>query len=162
MSAPPVQSPAIARPVPQGTGNPMRGAPIAAASLHMTLAEVAACCAADGKALPMPPDATPTAGHFAEPWQAHAFALVLVLHSRGVFSWPQWADTLASRIRAARLRGDADDGNDYYRHWLDALEELTIAHGLATAEQLHELEHAWADAAQHTPHGQPVELGDRG
>lgn len=126
----------------------------------MTLAEVAAHCAADGKALPLPPGAS-TAGHFAEPWQAHAFALVLMLHERGVFSWPQWADTLSGRIRAARLRGDADDGSSYYRHWLDALEERTIAHGIATADQLHALEHAWADAAQRTPHGQPIELSDR-
>jgi len=123
----------------------------------MTLAEVAARCAADGKALPLPPVES-TAGHFAEPWQAHAFALVLMLHERNVFSWPQWADTLARRIRAAQAHGDPDDGSSYYRHWFDALEELTIAHGIATADQLHALEHAWADAAEHTPHGQPIVL----
>lgn len=127
----------------------------------MTLAEVAAACAADGHGLPLPPGAS-TGGHFAEPWQAHAFALVLVLHERGVFSWTQWADTLARRIRSAQAQGDPDDGSSYYRHWLDALEELTIRHGIATADQLHTLEHAWADAASHTPHGQPIELGDRG
>ena len=127
----------------------------------MTLAEVAAHCAADGKALPLPPGAS-TAGHFAEPWQAHAFALVLMLHERGVLSWPQWADTLARRIQTAQMHGDSDDGSSYYRHWLDALEELTIAHGITTADQLHALEHAWADAALRTPHGQPIELGDRG
>ena len=27
-----------------------------------------------------------------------------------------------------------------------------------TPEQIHELEHAWADAAERTPHGQPIEL----
>lgn len=123
----------------------------------MTLAEVAACCAADGMALPLPQEKS-TAEHFAEPWQAHAFAMVLMLHERGVFSWPQWAATLARRIQAAQLQGDRDDGSSYYRHWLDALEELTIAHGIATSDQLHALEHAWADAAEHTPHGQPIVL----
>ncbi len=125
--------------------------------LHMTLAEVAAQCAAAGKVLPLPAGEATTA-HFAAPWQAHAFAMVLMLHERGVFSWPQWADTLAGRIQAAQLRGDRDDGNSYYRHWLDALEELTITCGLATADQLHTLEHAWAEAAKHTPHGQQIVL----
>lgn len=128
---------------------------------HMTLAEVAAACATDGCGLPLPPDGA-AAGNFSEPWQAQAFAMVLLLHERRVFSWPQWADTLARRIGAAQLQGDPDDGSSYYRHWLDALEEITIAQGIATADQLHALEHAWADAAQNTPHGQPIELGDRG
>lgn len=130
-------------------------------SQQLTLAEVAAACAADGGGLPMPPEAA-SGGHFSEPWQAHAFAMVLLLHERGIFSWPQWADTLARRIRAAQVQGDPDDGSSYYRHWLDALEEITIAQGIATADQLHALEHAWADAAHDTPHGQPIELGDRG
>ncbi|MEO7940275.1 MAG: nitrile hydratase accessory protein [Burkholderiaceae bacterium] len=109
----------------------------------------------------MPPE-TARGGHFSEPWQAHAFAMVLLLHERGVFSWPQWADTLARCIRRAQTQGDPDDGHSYYRHWLDALEDITIAHGIATADQLHALEHAWADAANNTPHGQPIELRDGG
>ena len=128
-------------------------------SQHLTLAEVAAACAADGCGLPMPPVAA-SGGHFCEPWQAHAFAMVLLLHERGVFSWSQWADTLARCIRSAQTRGDPDDGSNYYCHWLDALEDITIAQGIASADQLHALEHAWADAAQNTPHGQPIELRD--
>jgi len=125
--------------------------------LHMTLAEVAAACAADGAGLPMPLD---PAGerHFSAPWQAHAFALTVLLHQRGVFSWPQWAEALATRIRQARAAGDSDDGSGYYRHWMDALEQLMIERGIATADQLHALEHAWARAAEHTPHGQPIVL----
>lgn len=126
---------------------------------RLALADVAAACAAQGSGLPMPPEAA-TGGHFSEPWQAHAFAMVLLLHERGVFSWPQWADTLARCIRSAQAQGDPDDGHSYYRHWLDALEDITIAQGIATADQLHALEHAWADAAHHTPHGQPIELSD--
>jgi nitrile hydratase accessory protein len=128
---------------------------------RLTLAEVAAACAADGCGLPMPPQ-TSGGGHFSEPWQAHAFAMVLLLHERGAFSWPQWAETLARHIRAAQAGGDPDDGSHYYRHWLGALEDITIAQGIATADQLHTLEHAWADAARHTPHGQPIELRDGG
>lgn len=126
---------------------------------RLTLAEVAAACAADGCGLPLPPPGSDD-GHFSEPWQAHAFAMVLLLHERGVFSWQQWADTLARHIRAAQVAGDPDDGSSYYRHWLDALEDITIAQGIASADQLHALEHAWADAARRTPHGQPIELRD--
>jgi nitrile hydratase accessory protein len=123
----------------------------------MTLAEVAAACAAGGAALPVPVE--PVGEQvFGEPWQAHAFALTLLLHQQGVFSWVEWADALAARIRQARLDGDPDEGKSYYRYWMDALEQLAIARGIATADQLHALEHAWADAAEHTPHGQPIVL----
>ncbi len=129
-------------------------------ALHMTLAEVAAACARDGAGLPMPADPA-SERHFSEPWQAHAFAMTLVLHQQGVFTWVEWAQTLAARIRQSQLDGDPDDGSHYYRHWMDALEQLTITRGIATADQLHALEHAWADAAKHTPHGQPIVLPPR-
>ena len=32
---------------------------------------------------------------FAEPWQAQAFALVISLHEKDVFSWNEWADALS-------------------------------------------------------------------
>ncbi len=126
-------------------------------TLHRTLAEVAAACAADGAGLPMPPGYDGER-HFSEPWQAHAFALTLILYEKGVFSWPQWAHALAERIRQAQAGGDLDDGGSYYRHWLDALEQLTIARQITTADQLHTLEHAWMKAAERTLHGQPIVL----
>ncbi len=95
---------------------------------------------------------------FAAPWQAHAFALTLALHERGVFSWPQWTAALAETIARAQARGEPDDGSHYYHHWLDALETLVLARGLADATTLHALEHAWEDAAARTLHGQPIEL----
>ena len=49
-------------------------------------------------------------------------------------------------------------GSSYYRHWLNALEQLTITRQLGTAQQIHALEHAWEAAAARTPHGQPIEL----
>ena len=61
----------------------------------------------------MKPGATPDAAPvFAEPWQAHAFALVLSLHERGLFTWPEWAAALAREIAAAQAAGDADRGVD--------------------------------------------------
>lgn len=95
---------------------------------------------------------------FQAPWQAQAFALTLALHEKGLFSWTEWATELAQAISRAQQQGDPDHGDTYYRHWLDALERLTIRKGLADAQRLHALEHAWQDAAARTPHGQPITL----
>jgi nitrile hydratase accessory protein len=95
---------------------------------------------------------------FSAPWQAQAFAMTLALHERGLFSWSEWAQALSQAIVRAQSAGDPDLGDTYYHHWLDALETLLQAKGLAHAETLHALEHAWEDAAERTPHGQPVEL----
>jgi nitrile hydratase accessory protein len=95
---------------------------------------------------------------FSAPWQAQAFALVLGLHERGVFSWAEWATALSQAISRAQGQGDPDLGDTYYRHWLDALEALMISKGLAGHEQIHAMEAAWAAAAARTPHGQPLVL----
>jgi nitrile hydratase accessory protein len=95
---------------------------------------------------------------FAAPWQAQAFAMTLALHERGLFSWSEWAQALSAAIARAQAQGDPDLGDTYYRHWLDALETLLQAKGLAQADTLHALEHAWEDAAERTPHGQTIEL----
>jgi Nitrile hydratase beta subunit, N-terminal len=39
---------------------------------------------------------------FREPWEAHAFAMTLALHERGVFTWPEWAAALAAEIKRAQ------------------------------------------------------------
>lgn len=96
---------------------------------------------------------------FEEPWQAEAFALVVHLHDRGAFTWTEWADGLTAEIKAAAARGEYGDGNDYYRHWLAALERLALERGLAEPKALAMRKEAWADAYRHTPHGQPVVLG---
>jgi nitrile hydratase accessory protein len=61
---------------------------------------------------------------FNEPWEARAFAMVLALHQRGLFTWPQWAAALSRQITQAHATGDADLGDTYYQHWLLALESL--------------------------------------
>jgi nitrile hydratase accessory protein len=95
---------------------------------------------------------------FREPWEASAFALAVALHTRGLYTWPEWAQALAQAISRAQAAGDPDTGEGYYRHWLDALETLLAEKGVASADELHRLEHAWAHAAARTPHGQPIEL----
>jgi len=95
---------------------------------------------------------------FREPWEAHAFAMVLTLHERGLFTWREWADALAAQIAAAQAAGDADRGDTYYQHWLAALESLVARKGAGSAEELSRTARAWDHAAERTPHGQPIEL----
>jgi nitrile hydratase accessory protein len=95
---------------------------------------------------------------FREPWEAQAFAMALALHERGLFTWKEWADTLAREIKRAQASGDPDCGDSYYRHWLATLERLIVEKGVATMETLHRTRDAWDHAADRTPHGSPIEL----
>ncbi len=92
---------------------------------------------------------------FAEPWQAEAFAMTVSLHEYGIFTWPEWAAALSAQVKIA---GASASGDDYYQHWLAALEDLVTAKGLSRTGELHDLTEAWQRAAHATPHGAPVRL----
>ena len=98
---------------------------------------------------------------FREPWEAQAFAMALALHGSGLFTWNEWAATLAEEIRRAQQGGDPDTGETYYRHWLATLERLIAEKGVATSDTLHRYRDAWDHAADRTPHGQPIVLTAR-
>ena len=95
---------------------------------------------------------------FREPWEAHAFAMAVKLHERGLFTWTEWAAALAEEITRAQEHGDPDTGETYYLHWLATLEKLVAAKGVTSAETLHRYRDAWDHAADRTPHGKPIEL----
>ena len=95
---------------------------------------------------------------FREPLEAQAFAMALVLHERGVFTWNEWAETLGAEIKRAQAAGDPDTGETYYHHWLATLERLVAAKGVATPDLLHRTRDAWDHAADRTPHGMPIVL----
>src|SRR5687767_12164612 len=120
-------------------------------SRHEDMARVAAGVAP----IPRDEDGAPV---FREPWEAQAFAMTLALHERGLFTWPQWAATLADEIKRAQAAGDPDTGETYYRHWLNALERLVAEKGVTDPATLARYQHAWDHAADRTPHGQPIEL----
>ena len=92
---------------------------------------------------------------FAEPWQAEAFALVVALNERGLFSWAEWAGALSAEVKSPSA---AADGSDYYEHWLKALETLLAAKGVAGTSEVDDLAAAWQRAAHATPHGKPILL----
>jgi nitrile hydratase accessory protein len=95
---------------------------------------------------------------FKAPWEAQAFAMTLSLHTRGVFTWREWADILAAELAAAAARGAPDDGTHYYQHWLAALEKLVAAKQVVPDAELARRIDEWDAAARATPHGKPVEL----
>jgi len=95
---------------------------------------------------------------FNEPWEAQAFALAVRLSEAGYFSWAEWAAFLSQEIKAAQQRGDPDLGNTYYRHWLNALEQICKQKGLIPVAGLLRRKEEWRLAYLHTPHGKPVEL----
>jgi nitrile hydratase accessory protein len=84
---------------------------------------------------------------FAEPWEAQAFALVVSLNERGLFTWDEWTQAVA----AAPEEG-------YYERWLATLERLLQERGETDAMTLARYRRAWSHAAGRTPHGTPIEL----
>jgi nitrile hydratase accessory protein len=90
---------------------------------------------------------TPEERVFAEPWEAQAFALVVSLNERGVFTWDEWTQAVA----AAPEEG-------YYERWLATLERLLLERGETDAMTLARYRRAWTHAAARTPHGTPIEL----
>lgn len=88
---------------------------------------------------------------FNEPWEAQAFAMTLALHERGIFTWEEWAGFLSKEIHGGEDRA-------YYKHWLAALEAISVAKGLTENAAIEKREIEWHQAAARTPHGQPIEL----
>lgn len=98
---------------------------------------------------------------FRAPWEAQAFAMAVLLHERGLFTWTEWAAHLAEEIEAAGARGEDDDGARYYHHWLAALEKLVADKRIVPADELRLRREAWERAARATPHGKPIVLPGR-
>jgi nitrile hydratase accessory protein len=94
---------------------------------------------------------------FEQPWQAHAFAMAVSLHERGVFTWSEWSDALSRETRCI-ARDEPNHGETYYLHWLKALEGLVAAKGVASNQELRRFQEAWRRAAERTPHGAPIVL----
>ena len=78
---------------------------------------------------------------FAEPWEAQAFALVVSLNERGLFSWSEWTEAVA----AAPEEG-------YYERWLATLERFLLARGETDEMTLARYRHAWRHQTVHQNH----------
>jgi nitrile hydratase accessory protein len=101
------------------------------------------------------PDAPLQDPVFREPWEAQAFAMAVELHQQGAFAWSEFAAALSAELLGT---GETQDGHDYYRHWLTALEKLLVAKTTLTEEERAARYQAWDQAAKATPHGEPIVL----
>ncbi len=81
--------------------------------------------------------------------------MAVKLHEKGVFTWTEWAQCLSAEIKAAS--GDSER-DEYYEHWLAALEKMVEAKSIITRSERLQCKAAWDRAARATPHGRPIEL----
>ncbi len=95
---------------------------------------------------------------FSEPWHAQVFALTVGLNEAGHFDWPQWAEAFGATLKRHGLAKELDGGDDYFLAWLETLENVLTAEGVAEPAEVTALKTAWAEAYLSTPHGQPVKL----
>ena len=83
---------------------------------------------------------------FREPWEAQAFAMALSLHRHGLFTWPEWAATLADEIKRAQAARRP-------RHRRDLLPSLAQRAGAARRRE--------GGRRRRHPHPLPRRLGAR-
>ena len=95
---------------------------------------------------------------FRAPWEAHAFAMAVALHEKGLFAWSEWSSMLGEEIKKAQVAGDPDTGETYYHHWLATLERMVAEKGVTSAQSIAQHYQAWEHAMHRTPHGKPIEL----
>ena len=70
---------------------------------------------------------------FQAPWEARAFGLAVALNQQDLYKWREFSAELAVTIAAADQKNDP---SSYYTRWVASLEELIIAKGLLSREQL--------------------------
>lgn len=96
------------------------------------------------------PDA-PFEAPFEAPWQAQLFALTVALNQAGCFSWAEWTAVFGPNVTDK-------DPQMYWQVWSDALIALLEAKDITKIADIHMIAQRWKNAAQNTPHGQPVHL----
>jgi nitrile hydratase accessory protein len=70
---------------------------------------------------------------FEAPWEGRAFGLAVALNERGIYEWRAFRDQLVAEIKEHEADGAQ---STYYERWLESLEELVLANGLVTREEL--------------------------
>ena len=95
---------------------------------------------------------------FAEPWEAHAFAIVVKLSEKGLLKWSEWSDVLAKEIKKAKDQGQPDFGKTYYQFWLSALETILLDKNILKKSDLKSKMEQWHSVYLSTTHGNPVKL----
>ena len=95
---------------------------------------------------------------FEAPWHAAAFALVIGLYEAGLFSWQDWAATLARPLANDQNAGQLDGSDDYYAAWLTAMEVLLQDKNITAGAEIADVMASWRKAYLDTPHGKPMQI----
>jgi nitrile hydratase accessory protein len=74
-------------------------------------------------------------------WEGRAFGMAVALNDNNVYAWREFRDQLVERIAAGDAR---QDGSTYYERFLAALEQLALAKGLVSPQELDERTHEYA------------------
>ncbi|WP_108660859.1 nitrile hydratase accessory protein [Acuticoccus kandeliae] len=91
---------------------------------------------------------------FAAPWEATAFALKAHLVATGALDASAFAALLGEELR--KDHAAQDEGTAYFVAYVAALERAIAA--IAPPEALAAEQAAWREAAEATPHGEPIVL----
>ncbi|MGO7580635.1 nitrile hydratase accessory protein, partial [Rhizobium ruizarguesonis] len=70
------------------------------------------------------------------------------------------AESVSAHSLQLNRPGRAEDGSDYFDCWVEALSDLIVDNGIADVETILALQQSWKRAAEATPHGRPIELGN--
>jgi nitrile hydratase accessory protein len=95
---------------------------------------------------------------FEEVWHGQVFALTVHLNEAGHFSWGQWAKRFGASLKRHGVDRSLNGGENYFRAWLDALEDFLTELNVVGPDDLISLKNAWKTAYLSTPHGAPVSL----
>ena len=70
---------------------------------------------------------------FEAPWEGRAFGLAVALNESGLYQWRAFVDRLIAEIATVREHGAP---SSYYERWVASLEQLIVARGLVTKDEL--------------------------
>jgi nitrile hydratase accessory protein len=81
---------------------------------------------------------------FAAPWEGRAFGLTMALVHGGTISYEKFRAALIERIAAEEAGSPPEGRFDYYRCWLQALEQVLAEAGLVSGRDVGERSVAFA------------------
>lgn len=86
---------------------------------------------------------------FEAPWEGRAFGMALALNESGAYEWRSFRDQLVDQIASTEARGEE---SHYYEQWLASLEELAVARGLVTRDELDARTHEYESGERDDDH----------
>ncbi|HZG59325.1 MAG TPA: nitrile hydratase accessory protein [Anoxybacillus sp.] len=90
----------------------------------------------------MPEEAAPPRKNgeldFQEPWERLSFGIALALYEKKLYtSWEDFRSRLINNIQTWEKSEKKDNDNwNYYEHWLSALEQLVVEHGMLDKHEI--------------------------